>query len=333
MNENRPGEDELIARYFAPMAAPGGLALLDDTALFTPPAGEDLILTQDALIAGIHFFADDLPQKIAQKALRVNLSDLAAKGAAPAGFLLALALPHDWTPHWLETFADGLAADARLYGCPLFGGDTVKTPGPLCLSITAFGLVPRGAMVPRTGIVPGDHLYVTGSIGDAALGLRVRLNRPEDQIWIQALSQSARDFLSERYLLPQPRLALCEALRECAHGGMDVSDGLIGDLSKMMRASLVSGQVELSQIPLSAAAAAALEAAPSVFDVALTGGDDYELLVAVAPQKTARFEAMAAASDIPVTAIAKAREGSGPPTFIGRDGEQRRFSTASYSHF
>jgi len=333
MQENRPGEDDLIARYFAPMAAPGGLALLDDTALFRPPLGQDLILTQDALVAGVHFFADDPPKEIARKALRVNLSDLAAKAAEPAGFLLALALPQDWTPHWLERFAEGLAQDAAEYRCPLFGGDTVRTPGPLCLSISAFGLVPEGSMLPRTGILPGDRLYVSGTIGDAALGLRLRLNLPEDQVWIAGLPASARDFLRARYLLPQPRLALQAALRGCAHGGMDVSDGLIGDLSKMMRASRVSGRVELARIPLSAAAAAAVDAAPSMFDVALTGGDDYELLVAVRPEQTAAFETMAAAAGVRVTAIAQALEGSGPPAFIGRDGRQRLFSSGSYSHF
>jgi thiamine-monophosphate kinase len=333
MHENRPGEDELIARYFAPMAAPGGLSLLDDTAFFKPPLGHDLILTQDALVAGVHFFADDPAQKIAQKALRVNLSDLAAKAAEPAGFLLALALPHDWTPDWLQQFAVGLAEDASHYACPLFGGDTVRTPGPLCLSISAFGLVPVGAMLPRTGIKPGDRLYVTGTIGDAALGLRVRLNRREDQGWIAALSQSAVDFLCARYLLPQPRLALRRALRACAHGGMDVSDGLIGDLSKMMRASGVSGRVDLSQIPLSAAAAAVIAASPPLFDVALTGGDDYELLVAVRPRQAADFEAMATVSGIPVTAIGEALEGPAPPAFIGRDGRRRHFPSGSYRHF
>src|SRR5476651_91749 len=138
---NRPGEDDLVARFFAPIAGPEGLGLNDDAALLTPPPGADLVLTKDALVAGVHFFADDPPEAIARKALRVNLSDLAAKGAEPVGFLLALALPGDWTTDWLEAFARGLGEDAKAYGCPLFGGDTVKTPGPLMVSITAFGRV------------------------------------------------------------------------------------------------------------------------------------------------------------------------------------------------
>src|SRR5258707_123517 len=132
----RLSEDDIIATCFAPIAGPGGLRLLDDAALLTPPAGVDLVLTTDALIAGVHFFAEDPAEAIAAKALRVNLSDLAAKGADPAGFLLTLALPVDWQPDWLTAFAGGLGADANSYGCPLLGGDTVRTPGPLTLSIT-----------------------------------------------------------------------------------------------------------------------------------------------------------------------------------------------------
>jgi thiamine-monophosphate kinase len=333
MHSERPGEDELIARYFAPMAAPGGLALLDDTALFKPPVGQDLILTQDALVAGVHFFADDPATTIAQKALRVNLSDLAAKGASPSGFLLALALPQHWTPDWLQQFAAGLAQDSALYDCPLFGGDTVMTPGPLSLSLTAFGVVPSGTMVPRTGIRSGDRLYVTGTIGDAALGLRLRLNRPEDQAWISALAAPARDFLIERYLLPQPRLALRQALREAANGGMDISDGLVGDISKMMRASGVTGRIALSHIPLSAAATAAVRACPRLFDTVTTGGDDYELVIAVAANRMADFERLAAAAAVPVTAIGEAVAGDGAPAFIGADGKPQLYRSGSYSHF
>ena len=168
---SRPGEDELIARFFAPLAGPAGLGLRDDAALLKPPPGDDLVLTTDALVAGVHFFADDPPGAIARKALRVNLSDLAAKGARPLGFLLSLALPRDWSEDWLTAFADGLGADASAYDCPLAGGDTVATPGPLTLSVTAFGAVRPGRMVLRSGVKPGDRLYVTGTVGDAAIGL------------------------------------------------------------------------------------------------------------------------------------------------------------------
>ena len=204
---DRPGEDDLIARYFAPLAGPAGLGLKDDAALLTPPPGRDLVLTTDALVAGVHFFADDPAGAIARKALRVNLSDLAAKGAAPLGFLLSLALPAGWTADWLEDFARGLGEDARAYDCPLLGGDTVKTPGPLTLSITALGSAPTGGMVARTGVRPGDRLYVSGTIGDAALGLRLRLGQGP------LLSEARRLHLLDRYLLPRPRLALAPAMR------------------------------------------------------------------------------------------------------------------------
>ena len=246
----RPSEDDLIARYFAPIAGPAGLGLRDDAALLRPPAGRDMVLTTDALVAGVHFFADDPPGAIARKALRVNLSDLAAKGAQPVGFLLNLALPSDWTASWLAAFAAGLGEDAAHYGCPLLGGDTVKTPGPLTLAITALGAVEPGRMPPRFGVKTGDRLYVTGTVGDAALGLRLRLGQGP------ALDEADRDHLLERYLLPQPRLALAPAMARYANAGMDVSDGLVGDLTKMLRVSGVTARVNLARLPLSRAATA-----------------------------------------------------------------------------
>jgi thiamine-monophosphate kinase len=329
----RPREDELIAQYFAPLAAPGGLALLDDTAIYQPPTGFDLVLTQDALVAGVHFFADDAAPRIAQKALRVNLSDLAAKAAEPAGFLLALALPHDWTADWLKGFADGLGEDAAIFGCPLFGGDTVMTPGPLSLSIAAFGIVPTSALLRRTGARAGDQLYVTGTIGDAALGLRICLNQPVDQSWIAGLSAAAREHLIRRYRVPEPRLGLRHALRQTAHGGMDVSDGFVGDMAKMIRASGISGEIELSKVPLSNAAAEAIAASAPLLDIALTGGDDYELIASVSTSRTAEFEQLAAAAGVPVTAVGRALAGRHAPAFIGRDGRRQSFASGSYSHF
>ncbi len=326
-------EDEIIAQCFAPFAGAGGLRLLDDAAVITPPAETDLVLTTDALVAGIHFFAEDAPAAIAAKALRVNISDLAAKGAEPIGFLLALALPPDWREDWLKEFARGLGADADLWACPLLGGDTVKTPGPLTLSITAFGAVPRRTMVPRTGIAPGDRIYVTGTIGDAAIGLRLRLARRDDADWIAALAPHHADFLRERYLLPQPRLALRDVLRAHAHGGMDVSDGLVGDLTKMLRVSGVAAQIDLATVPLSEAARAAIALRPDLFDTALTGGDDYEVLASVPLQACAAFEAEAARIGIAVTAIGTAGQGPGPALFREANGLVRTFAHGSFSHF
>src|SRR5436190_22517394 len=178
------GEDHLIARYFRPLAThPGAFALLDDAAALAPPAGCDLVLKADGIVAGVHFFADDPPDTVGKKALRVNLSDLAAKGAKPLGFLLTLALPREVGDAWLAPFARGLGADAELFDCPLFGGDTDRTPGPITISVAVFGTVPHGRMLRRAGAQPGDRIVVTGTIGDAALGLALRHDPSAAQRW------------------------------------------------------------------------------------------------------------------------------------------------------
>lgn len=324
---DRPGEDDLIARFFAPLAGPQGLGLLDDAALLTPPPGADLVLTKDALVAGVHFFADDPPGAIARKALRVNLSDLAAKGAEPLGFLLALALPEDWTGAWLDAFASGLGEDCAQYQCPLFGGDTVKTPGPLMVSITALGAVPHGRMARRTGVRPGDLLYVSGSIGDAALGLRLRQGKAS------GLSEPHRRFLIDRYLLPQPRYALTAAMRDFAHAGMDVSDGFVGDMAKMLRVSGVGARIDMARLPMSEAARAAIAAEPDLWTIAATGGDDYEILAGVAPEHAKAFEAAASRAGAPVTCVGEATGRGEPVRFVDGDGAPIVFNSGAYSHF
>jgi thiamine-monophosphate kinase len=330
----RPGEDDLIARYFRPLAGPAGLSLLDDVACLAPTPGQDLVLTADALVAGVHFFPHDPPEAIGWKALGVNLSDLAAKGAEPLGFLLSLALPPGWTAGWLEAFAAGLGDLAGRSGCPLAGGDTVRTPGPLTLSITAFGEVPAGRMVARTGARPGDRLYVSGTIGDAALGLQLRIaeeprRAPAD--WIQALAEGEREYLRERYLRPQPRLALRRALVDHATGAMDVSDGLVGDLQKMMRASGTGASVALETVPLSPPARRAA-ADSSAFHVCVTGGDDYEVLCSVPEDRAGPLVAAAASAGVPVTAIGKVGPAGSPVTFV-QDGKVVSFDRGSFSHF
>ena len=328
----RLSEDELIARFFAPLAGPAGLGLTDDAACLAAPPGHDLVLTTDMLVAGVHFFADDPPDAIAKKALRVNLSDLAAKGAEPLGFLLSLALPQDWTEAWLAAFAGGLGDDAKTYGCPLIGGDTVKAASGLALSITAVGAVPQGAMVPRPGVAEGDVLYVTGTIGDAALGLRLFGAAPADRAWISGVGAVAQDHLRHRYRLPLPRLGMRQALRAHAHAAMDVSDGLAGDLAKMLRLTGMSAAIACADVPLSAAARAALAEDPALIVPILSGGDDYEILCAVVPTAAAAFEAAAGAGGVSVTAIGRACRGAEVPIFTTAAGPVA-LPTPSYQHF
>jgi thiamine-monophosphate kinase len=322
-------ESDLIARYFAPLAGPEGLGLTDDAAVLAPPLGCDLVLTADALVAGAHFFAEDPPDAIAAKALNVNLSDLAAKGATPLGYLLSLALPPDWTQNFLELFAQGLGETGRNAGIALLGGDTVSTSGPLTLSITALGAVPHGKMIRRAGARIGDLIYVTGTIGDAALGLALRRAECVGESpppWAQDLDAAA---LIDRYLRPRPRLALTKPLLAHAHAAMDVSDGLIGDLRALMRASGAAAEVDLDKIPLSAPARAARAADPALLDTLLTGGDDYEILCAIPPENAAPFESGARAAGVAVTRIGvvAARE-----ILRDSDGAPRRFARDRFSH-
>ncbi len=325
----RPGEDDLIARHFAPLAGPGGLRLLDDAACITPPGGCDLVLTADAVVAGVHFFPDDPADAVAWKALAVNLSDLAAKGADPLGFLLAIALPPDWSDDWLASFASGLGACSGAGGCPLLGGDTVKTPGPLMLSITALGSVPSGRMVPRTGARPGDRILVTGTIGDAALGLRARLDPAAP--WLAAVGEG-REHLLSRYLRPRPRSVLAPLLRRHASGGMDVSDGFVGDLRKMMRASGCGARVRLESVPLSPAVQAAVEADAGLLAAALTGGDDYEILATVPPAEIPALLSGAAAAGVPMAEVGEVTSLAGETIFL-HNGQTAVFASGSFSHF
>jgi thiamine-monophosphate kinase len=331
MADDLSGEDRLIARFFKPIAThPGALGLSDDAAFIRPPPGCDLVLKTDAIIGGVHFFADDAASAVASKALRVNLSDLAAKGAKPLGFLLTLALPKEIGDDWLAGFAEGLRADAVLYGCPLFGGDTDRTPGPVTVSIAMFGSVPEGTMVRRAGAQAGDAVFVSGTIGDAALGLVLRKKTDMGAAWL--LSEAQRQHLTSRYLLPQPRNALAEAVRTHASAAMDVSDGLAGDFAKLCRASQMAAEIDVARVPLSDATKAAIAAEPSMLETALTGGDDFEIVCTVPLAKAASFRAAAQAAKVAVTEIGEIKPGEGA-RFVGAGGHALAFKRASFSHF
>jgi thiamine-monophosphate kinase len=324
------GEDRLIARYFAPLAKhPGAFGFRDDAAAVTPPAGHDLVLKTDGLIAGVHFFPDDPAGDVARKALRVNLSDLAAKGAKPLGFLLSIALPKDFREAWLADFAAGLGADADAYGCPLLGGDTDSTPGPTTIYVSAFGTLPTGTIVRRAGARVGDHVFVSGTIGDAALGLRVRRDAPVN--W--KLDAAMRDHLLSRFHLPQPRMALADAVRTHASAAMDVSDGLAADLGKLCHVSGISADIDVPRVPLSPAAHAALATDAGLVEPILTGGEDYEILCTVPPPTRTAFMADAQAAHVPVTEIGRIVVGNAPPRLLDISGQPLEFKRAGYSHF
>ncbi len=320
-------EDRLIARFFAPVAShPGALGLSDDAAIIKPPPGCELVLKTDAIVGGVHFFADDAADTVARKALRVNLSDLAAKGAKPLGFLLSLALPKDIGELWLSDFAKGLRDDAALFNCPLFGGDTVRSPGPVMISVAMFGSVPEGRMVRRAGAKAGDRVFVTGTIGDSALGLGLR----KGANW--PLTDAQKQHLTSRYLLPQPRNALAQAVLDYASASMDVSDGLAGDLAKLCRVSGVAADIEAERVPMSDAGRAVLAADKAAREIALTGGDDYEILCTVSPDKVDRFRVAAMVAKVAITEIGVIDAGEGT-RFRDGDGKALTFKRASFSHF
>lgn len=323
-------EDSLIARYFKPLATdPGAFGLVDDAAVLSS-SGEDIVVTTDAVVEGVHYLATDPPDTIARKALRVNLSDLAAKGAVPAGFVLTLAL-RTREDAWLRPFADALGEDAKAFLCPLLGGDTVSTPGPQMISITAFGRVPRGRMVGRIGARPGDRILVTGTIGDAALGLDVLTGGAAAAAI--ASDPQAQEMLVSRYRIPQPRNVLAQAVRDHATAAMDVSDGLAGDLTKLCAASGVSATVDVSSVPLSAAAASLITRNAVCVETLLAGGDDYEVLCTVPPAQSDALIASGQAAGLAVTAIGTIVAGHERPRFLDGQGQELTLKRLSYSHF
>lgn len=272
----RGGEFDWIARLLRPLTkgAPEALDLLDDAAVLPSRPGHDLVLTKDALVAGVHFLPDDPLDLVARKLLRVNLSDLAAKGAEPFGYLLATAWPAGMAWEAKALFAKGLAEDGETFGLTLLGGDTVSTPGPAMVCATMLGRVPAGGAVLRSGARPGDRLAVSGTIGDGWLGLKAARGEIDDPA------------LAARYRLPEPRLDLIAVLRERAKAAADVSDGLLADAGHIATASGCAVRIDLGALPLSREARAWLAAQDDerAARVALaTGGDDYQIVCALDP--------------------------------------------------
>jgi thiamine-monophosphate kinase len=304
-------EFDLIAKYFAPLAvAPGAFALSDDAAVIAPRAGHDLVVTTDAIVAGVDFFDDDPPATIAKKALRVNLSDLAAKGAEPFAYLLTLSLPNV-DEEWLAEFARGLAQDQKMFGVGLIGGDMSATPGPLSIAVTAFGHVPEGKMIRRAGAVPGDGVFVTGTIGDSGGGLAAR-----------------EGVLYDRYLVPEPPVGFGPSLRGLASAAIDVSDGLLADLGHIADVSGVRIAVEAERIPRSSALRALWGDTTGAIIRAATCGDDYQIAFTALPAK----EAALAGAAVKVTRIGTVARGAGV-VLVDAQGREIAVPRKGFAHF
>lgn len=323
-------EDEFaaIARFFKPLAGddPTARRLDDDAAVLTPPPGEDLVFTKDVMVAGVHFLEDDPKDLVAQKLARVNLSDLASMGARPLGYLLSTALPREDRDAWLEGLSAGLGADQAAFGWTLWGGDTVSTPGPATFSLTAVGAVPHGRALSRAGASAGDLVFVSGSLGDGALGLLACKGELPD------LNETSRTALEARFLLPSPRLDLGRELLGLATAAIDISDGLMADLGHICEASGVGATVREVDIPLSKAANAALAMQPDLKS-RIFAGDDYELLFTAPEDKRAAVMAAAAAVDVPIAEIGRITAGKASPELVDETGTLVSGARPGYTHF
>ena len=302
----------IIAKYFAPLAGEGAFGLKDDAALLPAQPGHDLVITTDAIAEGVDFFGFDPSGTIAQKALRVNLSDLAAKGAQAAHYLLNLSLPHTVTSDWLAAFADGLARDQQQFGITLLGGDTGATDGALAIAVTAFGFVPQGAMVKRSGARVGDTVYVTGTIGDSGGGLAIFKREKH------SLNDADRDALIARYRVPQPPTTFAPALRGIATASVDISDGLVADLGHLASASGVRIIIDGEKVPLSAPLKALW--GKNALLRAVAAGDDYQIAFTAAPGLKGPF-----------TAIGRVDAGEG--VSLTTDGAEVAVPKPGYRHF
>ncbi len=330
LNDNIWNETELIQTYLAPLAAgaAGAFGLADDAALIETEDGVDLVVSTDPVIAGVHFFADDAPQDIAWKALAVNISDLAAKGADPLCYTMALAFPDAPRGEWMTGFATGLLEAQTAFGCRLMGGDTDQTPGPLSISITAFGKVARGGFLRRAGAGIGDHVFVSGTIGDAALGLLLRTSEGA----LGNLEPLDREFLLRRYLRPQPRVELIPLLKRYASAALDVSDGLVKDAGRLAAGADAALAIKVGDVPLSTAARVVVAGQSDRIETVLTGGDDYEILFAIPPGNIAKFRSELSSLLFDVTLLGVLAPGSGVTVALP-NGENLTIRQTGFDHF
>ena len=332
------GEFEIIERFFAPLSTgePGALDLTDDAAILSVTPGCSLVVSTDTIIEGAHFLPRDTAADIAAKGLAVAFSDIAAMGAAATSYTLSLSLPRMWEneqiERWLRAFAEELRVEQQAMGVALVGGDTVATSGPLSLTFTVFGMIRTGRELRRSTARPGDLVYVSGHIGDGALGLSALTGD------LDTLDEVQREALALRFRRPRPRLALGSHLSGVAHAAADVSDGLVADLGHICDASCVRATIDANRIPLSEPARAALRARPARMAQILSGGDDYELVFTAPPEAAEDIAKIATKVDLALTAIGRI-DGrktldDGPPVLVvGEDGRAFDSSVGGFRHF
>ena len=324
----RLSEFELIDTLLKPLAvnAPGEFALSDDAAVLPEsPAGAALVMTKDALAIGIHMLVDDPPGDMARKALRVNLSDLASMGAKPIGFFMALCIGRDTDEVFLKEFISGLAEDVEEFSIPLMGGDIIRQDGPFIVTITAVGSVKKEDVLRRSLAKPGDSLWVSGTVGDGALGLLAARGE------LPSLSAAHQDFLSNRYHVPQPRIETGLSLAGLVRACIDVSDGLVADVGHMCKASGVGCRIEQSAIPLSPAATELLQSDVDVWSTILTGGDDYELAFAVPAERESQITDLMRSGPIRLTRIGLFQSGV-DANVVDANGVGVQFETLGFQH-
>lgn len=331
MSGSITSEEELIRTYLAPLARAneGAFGLRDDCAIFSPTPGTDLVISTDAIAAGVHFFPDDRPEDIAWKALAVNLSDLAASAATPRVYQMALSFPDAPTHAFMERFASGLAEAQSAFNIVLSGGDTDRRPGPMTITITVIGDVPAGVRLTRDGARPGDALFVTGTVGDAACGLKLR--RGDEAACDWPLASNERAELIARYLRPQPRLDIAPLLRRVATAAMDLSDGLAKDLGRLAAASSAGASIEYALLPISKAVSRLAGADTSIEQLVLSGGDDYELLFSASREREAEIRTLAATAGTNVTRIGWVSQS--PGLILRTPDGDRPLVPAGWEHF
>ena len=320
---SRSGEFDWISKYLAPLASSDSFYLKDDAAILAVDDGYELVVSQDAILEQVHFLSDDPLDLVARKAIRVNVSDLIAKGAIPFAYSMALGVPDAWEDRHMEQFTNGLVEDQSTYNLKLTGGDTYRSPDRLCVSITMFAKVLRGKYKSRLTANPGDILAVSGAIGSSAIGLKVATGQ-------LIVRESEKPQHLDCYRLPDPPLAISSVIANYATASMDISDGLLGDCRKLCSASGVSAELSRPDVPLAPHIVSLLDTDPGLWREVLTGGDDYQVLFAA---KTSSWRDIVANSEVPITQIGRLTKGENSLVSIDMEGLGVSLERDSFSHF